>query len=196
MSSTDERERWNLKYSQGSHPGLEPDPFLVEAFARFVQPAFPEGGTALDIAGGAGRHAIYLAQSGWQVTQTDISEVAVEQARQNAGALASHIQFLVDDLTHFQASQTQFDLVTGFFFLQREIFPEIVKAVRPGGFLVYKAHTVAQLNLEGGPKSPAHLLAPQELLQMAGGLEVLHFEEKISTGPRAKATAMLVARKP
>src|SRR5271154_5528446 len=130
----DEREHWNRKYSEtgGASTWTIPDPFLPRAFRDFVMPQVPNGGRALDLAGGAGRHAIWLAKQGWEVTIIDISETGVEQARQNAGPLASHIHFVVDDLTHFKAAQTHFDVVMAFFYLQREIFPELLTAVRPG----------------------------------------------------------------
>ncbi len=134
------RERWNQKYrdAAGTEIWTVPDDFLLMAFAEYIQPTFPQGGSALDFAGGAGRNAIWLAKQGWEVTLIDISETGVEQAREAAGPLASHIQFVVDDLTEYKASQTQYDVVMGFFFLERKIFTEIVKAVRPGGLLVYK----------------------------------------------------------
>ena len=193
--SDDERERWNQKYREAPGAWLIPDPFLPRVFSEYILPRFPRGGSALDLAGGAGRHAIWLAKQGWEVTLIDISETGVEQARQNAGPLASHIHFVVDDLTHFKASQTQFEarfeVVMAFFYLERAIFSEMVKAVRPGGLLVYKTLTVAQLELPGGPKDPAHLLEPGELLQLADGLSVLHYREEVAE----KATAELVARK-
>jgi SAM-dependent methyltransferase len=134
--SSSERERWNQKYREAPDVWLEPDPFLPRVFSEYIRPLFPGGRDALDLAGGAGRHAIWLAKQGWEVTLIDISETGVEQARQNAGALASQIHFVVDDLTGFAASQTQFDVVMAFFYLERKIFPEIVKAIRPGGLLV------------------------------------------------------------
>jgi len=191
MPGSNEREHWNQKYREGISTLVEPDPFLVEAFPEFVHSTFPDGGSALDLAGGTGRHSLYLAERGWRVTLTDISEVAIEKARLNAGALASQIHFVVDDLTQFRASQTQFDLVMGFFYLERGIFPEIVKAVRPGGLLVYKTYTTKQLNLEGGPKASEHLLQPGELLRLVDGMQVLRFEEKVV----ARATAEVVAKK-
>ena len=191
MPCFDEREHWNQKYREGIRTLTEPDPFLVEAYSEFVHPTFPDGGSALDLAGGTGRHSLYLAERGWRVTLTDISEVAIEKARLNAGALASQIHFVVDDLTQFRASQTQFDLVMGFFYLERGIFPEIVKAVRPGGLLVYKTYTTKQLNLESGPKASEHLLQPGELLRLVDGMQVLRFEEKVV----ARATAEVVAKK-
>lgn len=190
-SASDEREHWNQRYREKPQAWLDPDPFLAQAFSRYVQPLFPRGASALDLAGGAGRHSIWLAKQGWNVTLTDISDTGIEQARQNAGPFSSHIQFVVDDLTQFRASQTQFDLVMGFFYLERGIVPEIVKAVRPGGFLVYKTYTVAQLDLKGGPKDPLYLLQPGELLLLVEGLQVLHYRETVAE----KATAEIVARK-
>ena len=189
--SDDKREHWNRKYGEASSHWLVPDPFLERTFSEYILPLFPQGGSALDLAGGAGRHAIWLAKQGWEVTLIDISETGVEQARQNAGPLASHIHFVVDDLTEFKASQTQYDVVMAFYYLERKIFTEIVKAVRPGGLLIYKTHTIAQANLANGPKNRAHLLEPDELLQLAVGLRVLHYREEVAE----KATAELVARK-
>jgi SAM-dependent methyltransferase len=196
-NSNPERERWNQKYRDASaaSASMEPDPFLVRAFSEYILPLFPQGGSALDLAGGAGRHSIWLAKQGWEVTLIDISATGVEKARQNAGPLVSHIHFVVDDLTHFKAAQTQFDagfeVVMAFFYLERRIFSEMVKAVRPGGLLVYKTYTRAQAKLAGGPKNPAYLLQPGELLQLADGLSVLHYREETAE----KATAELVARK-
>ena len=190
-SASTERERWNQKYLENPGAWLEPDPFLAWAFSEYIQPLFPRGGSALDLAGGAGRHSIWLAKQGWDVTLMDVSETGVEQARQNAGPLASHIHFVIDDLTQFRASQTQFDVVMGFFYLEREIFPEIVKAVRPGGMLLYKTYTTDQLKLPGGPKDASHLLATGELLGLVGGMRVLHYCEAVAE----KATAEMVARK-
>jgi SAM-dependent methyltransferase len=193
--SDDERERWNQKYREAPGAWLIPDPFLPRAFSEYILPLFPHGGNALDLAGGAGRHAIWLAQQDWKVTLIDISETGVEQARQSAGPLASHIQFVVDDLTCFKAAQTEFEarfeVVMAFFYLERKIFSEMVKAVRPGGLLVYKTLTLEQAKLADGPKNPAHLLQPGELLQLADGLRILHYQEEVAE----KATAELVARK-
>ena len=196
-SSDNERERWNQKYREasGTETWTVPDPFLARAFSEYILPLFPRGGSALDLAGGAGRHAIWLAKQGWEVTLIDVSDAGVEQARQNAGPLASHIHFIVDDLARFKAAPTQFEagfeVVMVFFYLERKIFSEIVKAVRPGGLLVYKSVTLAQLKLPGGPKDPAYLLQPGELVRLADGLQVLHYREEVAQ----KATAELVARK-
>jgi tellurite methyltransferase len=186
---SDARNRWNQKYREAPNAWRTPDPFLLRAFSEYILPLFPHEGSALDLAGGAGRHAIWLARQNWEVTLIDISEAGVELAKQNAGLFASRIRFLTDDLTHYKASQTRFDVVMVFFYLERNIFPEIVKALRPGGLLIYKTNTLAPGKLTSGPKNPAYLLKPGELLQLATELRVLHYQEEMGD----KATAELVA---
>ncbi|MFY9907013.1 MAG: class I SAM-dependent methyltransferase [Terriglobales bacterium] len=198
FSSDKERERWNRKYREGAacpEARTAPDPFLVRAFSEFILPEFPRGGSALDLAGGAGRHAIWLATQGWQVTIIDISETGIELARQNAGPLASHIHFVVDDLTRFNATQTRFEasfeVVMGFFYLERQVFPGILRALRPGGLLIYKTYIASRANFPNGPKNPEHLLDSGELERLVTGLRILHYREIVSE----TAVAELVAKK-
>lgn len=190
-SEADQRERWNEKYRTSPESWIEPDEFLPWAFRKFIQPAFPTAGHALDFAGGAGRHALWLAQQGWDVTLIDISETGLELARQKAGPLAPHLHLVVDDLTHFRASQTHFDVVMAFYYLDRAIVPELVHALRPGGLLLYKTYTLEQLKLARGPSDPSRLLAPGELSRLLTGLRVLWEKETVSE----KATVEVVARK-
>ena len=191
MSSDSQRERWNQKYRFSPQSWIEADAFLPWAFRKFIQRVFPNAGRALDFAGGAGRHAIWLAQQGWDVTLIDISEAGVELARQKAGPLAPRLHYVIEDLTGFRASQTQFDLVMVFNYLDRDVFPEIVRSLRPGGLLLYKTHTLEQLKLAGGPKDTAYLLEPGELARLASGLQILWVREEVSE----KATAELVAKR-
>jgi tellurite methyltransferase len=193
----DEKASWNQKYAEGSHTSLEPDPFLVSAYDEFLSGRSP--GLALDVAGGVGRHAIWLAQRGWRVKLLDISEVGVKQAAENAkqAGTASSIITEVRDLNSRQdLGRGQYDLVVVFFFLQRELFPALAAAIKPGGFLIYKTYTSEQqrLSSEGaksGPSHPMFLLEPNELLHAFPSLRVLHYRETISQ----KSVAELVARK-
>src|SRR5690242_2171298 len=117
----DEKSSWNKKYSEGSHSSLDPDQFLVSAYDEFLSGISP--GLALDVAGGVGRHAIWLAQRGWRVKLVDISEVGIKQAEENAKrtGTASSIITEVRDLNSEQyLDREQYDLVVVFFFLQRE----------------------------------------------------------------------------
>jgi SAM-dependent methyltransferase len=187
----DERTSWDRRYREGSHASLKPDPLLPYAYEQFLNPLFPRGGTALDVAGGVGRHAIWLADRGWRVTLLDISQTGVNKAREHAGKCVSEIKFVVQDLTGFKTRSSQYELVLVFFYLEREIFPELVKALRPGGVLVYKTYTELQRKFAGGPTHPMHLLKLNELLRAFSVLRILHYQETI----RDRGTAELIGVK-
>ncbi len=77
----DETTVWNQKYLEGSHSSLSPDPFLLAAYSEFLAGTQPGG--ALDVAGGVGRHSLWLAERGWKVKLVDISGVGVNLAQEN-----------------------------------------------------------------------------------------------------------------
>jgi tellurite methyltransferase len=188
----DEKALWNKKYSERSHDSLEPDPFLVNAYDEFLAGRPP--GSALDVAGGVGRHAIWLADRGWRVKLVDISEVGIQQAEENAKrtlTTASIITELRDLNATQELGREQYDLVLAFFFLQRELFPALASALKPGGHLIYKTYTAEQKNFTGGPSHPMFLLQPNELLRAFPSMRVLHYHETI----QEKGLAELVARK-
>ena len=182
---------WNQRYAEGSHASLDPDPFFVRAYHEFVEPRFKYVGRALDLAGGVGRHAIYLAERGWLVTLMDVSEVALKQARRRAEHLDVHIFAEQTDLTEAQLPEDAFDLIVVFFYLERSLFHQIAAALRPGGMLIYKTYTEEQQKLSGGPTHPMHLLQSGELKRAFADLEILHYNESAAD----KAVAELVARK-
>jgi tellurite methyltransferase len=107
----DERTTWDERYRCGHLTTTEPNPFLTDAYTRFIAPRFPVQGfgaepqTALDLAGGAGRHALWLAQRGWQVTLMDISSEGLTLARKHAVDLSPPIDFVQTDLRKFRAGR-------------------------------------------------------------------------------------------
>lgn len=85
----------------------------------------------------------------------------------------------------------QFDLVVVFFYLQRALFPALLQAIKPGGFLIYKTFTIEQLQFKKGPTDPAFLLQPNELPKLIMPMQVLLYREQV----KEKAVAELVAQK-
>ena len=192
----DDKTLWNQKYAEGSHKWLEPDPFLQAAYEEFLSDLPP--GTALDVAGGVGRHSLWLAQRRWTVKLVDVSDVGIGFARKNfekhlqarPGVTMPQTQVL--DLTSARDLGTAaFDVVMVFFFLQRELFPALISAIKPGGFLIYKTYTVDQQKFKGGPSHPMFLLQPNELLHAFSSLRLLHYHERM----KEKGVAELVGRK-
>jgi len=60
-------------------------------------------GRALDLGCGSGRHTIYLAEHGWDVTGVDLVKDAVESARQKAAAAGVRPTLVQGDVTELAA---------------------------------------------------------------------------------------------
>jgi SAM-dependent methyltransferase len=197
----DEKTVWDNKYKEALQSSLEPEPFLLDAFREFLAGRPP--GMALDVAGGRGRHSLWLARQGWRVKLVDISEVGVALARENATRSLSPgrgesarreplFEAEVLDLNRGpDLGYQQYDLVLVFFYLQRRLFPALIRALRPGGLLLYETYIRDQRRI-GGPSNPEYLLEPNELLQAFQSMRILHYQE----GTAGRAVAELVAQKP
>lgn len=188
-------DRWNDRYSRGEETyGHKPSAPLPRAVAG-VAP-----GLALDLACGAGRHAIYLAERGWRVVAVDGSSAGVELMLREARrrGVEARIEARVADLETepraFGIEPERYDLLCDFHFLDRGLFPALLSGVRPGGLFV------AAIHVEDPREAAPHgfLLRPGELRDLVAGpgWEILHVLE----GPSAEeghqhATAELIARK-
>jgi tellurite methyltransferase len=189
----DERQTWNLRYRDPARGARAPEPFLVHAYETFVAPLFPRGGTALDVAGGTGRHALYLAAHGWHTTLTDISEVGIERARAEAVRRGLALECICDDARKIDFGRERFDLVVGFFYLEREIMPRLAAALRRGGIVVYKTFTEQDEKFAThGIETPSYFLKAGELPKLFPGFHILHYQEFAEK----RVVAELVARKP
>ena len=93
MSRSD-RQKWEARYRQRT--ALEigtADPFLPEILEKL-----PTRGTALDLAGGSGRHSLLLAQRGLAVTPVDVSPAGLALAEAAAAAVGVSITTQALDL--------------------------------------------------------------------------------------------------
>jgi hypothetical protein len=186
MSDFD-RQKWNAKYADADFAPREPSVGLVR-LDRFL----PRRGRALEVAGGAGRHAIWLAGRGLDVTIADISAVGLAQARERAAAAGLAIRTLEIDLQEDPFPAGPWDLIVSVCFLWRPIYAAYPAALAPGGLLVVIQPT--KKNLQRHDKPPADfLLDDGELPRLVQGLEIVHFEEGWLGDDRHDA--VLVARK-
>jgi tellurite methyltransferase len=185
MSIAD-REKWDARYRTQVTQATAPSPFLTSLELR-------ESGRALDVAGGAGGNAIWLARRGLQVTLVDISREALALARAAAGDLA--LALVCADLETERLPAGPFDLITSFNFLRRELFATFPDSLAPGGLLVYLQPT--RSNLQRHARPPAgFLLEDGELPGLVKGLEVVRYEEGwFEDGEEPRHEARLVARR-
>src|SRR4029079_18234554 len=77
-------------------------------------------------------------------------------------------------------------------YLHRPLFPALVRAVAPGGWLLYETFTTAQTAL-GKPTNPDFLLRPGELPGLVAPLEVVRQREGEFEG---RFVASVAARRP
>ncbi len=183
---------WDQRYRSQDAGIRAPAEFLIENLALL-----PPRGRVLDVAMGTGRHALFLASRGYEVTGVDISPVAVQRCQEEASRLGLRVEAICADLTAWPWPASAFDIVLDFYFLQRDLCPRIASALRPGGVLVFETFTTGQRQFGWGPAEDNFLLRPGELPTLFPTLHVIRYREAIvpegDRGP--KAVASLIARK-
>ena len=189
------RADWDAKHRvvEGLLPG--PDPFLAEARPYLALAAVgPQCLRGVDVASGAGRHAVQMASWGIETLAVDYSDVALRIAASRAAAagcgLAPRCLDLEDPATDL--GDGAYDLVSVFNYLHRPLVPALKRCVRPGGIVVYKTYTQEQRKFDAGPRNPAYLLHERELLELFAGFDHLVYREACES----EATAALIARRP
>ena len=176
---------------------MSASPFVAGWIARLAPPggeseSRPQTLRALDVAMGRGRHALVLARNGFQTFGVDVKLEAVRDAVAAAALERLTVRGWCADLTMFPLADAAFDLLVVTRYLQRDLFPSIRGAVKPGGHVIYETFTVRQRALGVGPTAADHLLEPGELRALFSGWQLLFYEEVDAP----EAVARVVARKP
>lgn len=175
MNGARQKAHWDSKYEQGLPSLTKPDPFFVFAYGQFVEASFPNAGAALDLACGLGRHALWLAIRSWRVCGLDLSEVAIRKLNHSALELNLNLDLFVGDASQYKFGSARFDLIVLFYHADRNLFPKLVSALRPGGLLICKLslrwNTDARLT-SAGP------LNRNELPSLFPELHVLYHQER------------------
>ena len=154
----------------------------------------PRTGTALDVACGRGRNALWLAARGLRTRAIDRDAEAVRALEDEANARHLPVETEIVDLERggVVLGRLRFDLVVVFHYLHRPLFPALVDALAPGGVLVYETFTTAQAR-RGKPTNPDYLLREAELPQLVQPLEILRDREGDYEG---RYVAGIIARRP
>jgi tellurite methyltransferase len=202
MSSSQSDWDETYRHTAAAHPA-EPAS-IVREFLPLLPP-----GAALDVACGTGRHSVLLGARGQQVTAVDWSRAGLEMLEARARAegipirrissaeqiVKRHhggIDLVQANLQQLQLPENTFELILCVQYLQRSLFPELERALRPGGVLLFETFTQAQLAFNGGPRNPEHLLNPGELRTAFSGLRII-FHRELRAG---QGIASLLAQKP
>lgn len=139
----------------------------------------PRGGRLLDVACGRGRHALWLAVQGYEVTAIDRSAEAIRRVKEAATRLGLTITTEVVDLETDpppSLGSQIYDAVVVFNYLHRPLMPAIREAVKIGGSIFYETFTRRQAE-RGRPRNPAFLLEEGELERLMAPFTILQSRE-------------------
>lgn len=180
---------WDDRYRKGFYDGPDdPHDLLVRYRHLFT-------GRVADIAMGSGRDALFLASEGIRVTGLERSWEGLVIARKAAEARGLSVAMVQGDASRLPFRKDSFQGVIVFYFLLREIAPDIAAVLDRGGILMYETFLKAGGDVEH-PGNPAFLLDEGELPALFPGFDLIHYDEGLREHKgRMRATAQLVARK-
>lgn len=139
-----------------------------------------------------GGNTAFLAQQGLRVVGVDRSLEALAQGRELARRKNVNPNWIQPYLETRTLPGSAFDVVACTFYHNPKLYPSIRESLCTRGLLFYETYSLEQLRFETGPRNPAHLLQPSELLHAFGDWDVLFCRETRHT----RGVATLVARKP
>jgi SAM-dependent methyltransferase len=188
MEIRDWDKRYRLKEHAASDLEAAPTPLLIETASRL------KPGRALDLACGAGRNALWLAERGWEVTAVDGAPSAIEILRSRAAERGASVSGVVADMEkgEFEIGTSRWNLIAICYYLQRNLFHPAKHGVAPGGILI----SIVHLNEPGESDGPFRL-RPGEHEKYFAGWEILHLREGKAIDPaHRRAVSEIVARRP
>ncbi len=165
--SRGDQQHWDQRYANLGPP--PPDDYPAPPVLADFEHLFPRSGTALDVACGRGRAAVWLAKRGIDVRGIDVSPVAVDLAREHANkaGVADRCRFDVHDLDNGLPPGELVDLVLCHLFRQADIDQAMMDRLKLGGTLA-----VACLS-EVGHGPGRFRAAPGELMRAFAELHCL-----------------------
>jgi tellurite methyltransferase len=188
--SQQDRDKWNHRYATDSQRKNNPVELLVDWL-----PKLPRG-RALDVACGAGRNALLLAQAGFQVDAIDISSEGLDLARQKAESQGLEINWIEQDLDESCEFDRNYDLIVVMWYVNLPLITRLGNCLAPGGYLLCEEHLVTEQEVIG-PATGSFRVAPDALRDAVADLEILNYEESVE--PIAEggqvASARVVAKK-
>ncbi len=190
--STADRDKWNQRYAEGAYSERMHPSALLERWADQIAP-----GRALDVACGAGRNALWLAERGFAVDAIDISATGLAKARQVAEKRRLSVKLIEHDLDQPLELDVDYQLILMIRYVDLPLLQQLGEHLAPGGWLICEEHMLSDADVIG-PGNPAFRVAPGALSAAVAGLEILSEEEGAVREPdgRLAALSQLVARAP
>lgn len=160
------------------NPNLDPD------IEKFLTNLNLTTGNVLDIGTGPGTQAIILAERGFQVTATDLSETAIQKAAAKVQGKGLNISWQQDDILNSKL-QGEFDVIIdrGCFHVlppesREKYFDLVYDLLKPKAYLLLKCFCYLEAR-EGGP----YKFTPEQIREIFGNkLQIVSIEETVYYG--------------
>lgn len=169
--------QWNTRFQAENYVyGTKPNVFLSE-----MQKKHQLKGTALSIAEGEGRNAVFLAEQGMNVTAWDYAESGLAKTKKLAEERGVAVQTNLVDLNNASWGINQWDEVVCIFGhfpaeLRYKTLKGVKGAVKPGGYYITEVYSLYQIPYNsGGPKEAGFLYTPKDFLQIFSEWRIVHF---------------------
>ena len=176
---------WDERYQQQpveTMPWFYPQ--LDDDLAQALDALGLRSGSALDLGTGPGTQAIQLAQRGFDVTATDLSDAAIRLASARAETLGLAIRWQQDDVLSSRLIGP-FDLIfdRGCFHVlsperRQDYIGTVAGLLRPGGYYFLKCFS----HLQPGTQGPNRFAPAQIQSIFSSGLQVRSIRETVYQG--------------
>ena len=76
----------------------------------------------------------------------------------------------------------KFDIILVTNFLNRKIFPSIIRSIKKGGHLIYETFSEGHQKI-GKPTNPNYILKPRELIRLSNKMQLIAYENIYINNP-------------
>jgi tellurite methyltransferase len=171
-----DKDKWDAIY-QPKQQNTETKKITPAYILQIFHHLLPTQGKALDLASGLGANALFLAQHNMESHAWDISSVAIEKLQEISSSLGLAVNTEVRDVVTSPPEENSFDVIVVSHFLDRQIMPDIIAALRKNGLLFYQTFTRTRVK-GSGPSSDKYRLGKNELLDLCKGLDTVVYRDE------------------
>lgn len=152
----------------------------ISNWVKYCLEALPcKKGYVLDLACGKGRHSMFLSSLGYNVLSVDIDE---NKLNCFSGKLIKKKVIDVENINNWPLEKKPFDAIIVTNFLNRKIFPSIVRSIKKGGHLIYETFSEGHQKI-GKPSNPKYILKPRELIRLSSKMQLVAYENIYINNP-------------
>ena len=195
MSTSRDRQEWDSRYAASERVwSAAPNRWVAATIGAWFT------GAALDLGAADGRHSVWLASLGWQVTAVDFSAEGIKRGRRGAQEVGVEVDWVVSDVRTWEPpAALTFDLVlVAYLQLGDDQLMLLRDWLAPGGAMVVIGHGAADpTDAASGPCDERLLYTQAGYRAASGGLVVEQLGEVGRQPGDGEATDLvLVARRP